>query len=658
MNLYKEGYLFKPLLRNSNKYKNYYQSLITSFKLPKINKSKSEHYLNITRKEENNEDYKENDNQSFKINKINVNRNIIFNRYLNFRKDNNSIIRRQLIYKDFLYNNNSSLLYKFRNKMKKINIKFNSFDSVNDKSNMSYIINFFNDYEKEFFPDIDYSNLNYNDYEIYKDKFIYENLIKEKVNYFKNNKNLNHTFKFQKNFFYGKFKKEIDLTFNSLKITFKDMTELKDNNNPNNFEFFLPFSLLPIFYYKGFESFIKFLSVVIKVENNFENIIFEEDKISDALKYIKDFKIKNEIEKLNSLEFELKSIFKKSLKKEMPKQIRPFILKREINFLKYNNFVFFWITNTKTFIVTITLPSIDLNIIENKILIHHFIDYEFLFFLYKRNFLNWEYFVIRNLSGYSKFRNIFLKLGSCANLSSQNIFLKEPKTFQNNFREEILFNIYTDQFNKNQIIQFKSFSVIVNLIDLNYKLEKAYQINFNFFQYIKLYEIAKYSSKINFLYKFLEINSETNAISFNFKEFDEFDIKDWMENIKKFSLESLKWRNNHIEKLIREFEFFAKKIKIEFIRPKWSIIKLENNNEIMKTWEVGEDLEKDLVDSIKYPNSNYWTNFLNGCLKKLDEPVPILPEINLRKKNRKRGNSGHYSSPSSERKSKSRYTNA
>ena len=663
MKLYKEGYLFKPLLRNSKNYKKYYNSLDTTFKFPKLNKSQSDNYLNITRKKVNNDDYKDNDNdndnQMSKINKINISRNYFYNRILNHKIKNNSTIRNQLICKDMFYKNNSSLVFNFRNNIKKIKIKSRSYISINDKSNMSCIINFFNDYEKEFFPDIDYSNLKYNDYEIYKDKSVYENLIKNKVKYFKNNKNLNPTIKFQKNFFYGKFKKEIDLTFNSLKITFHDMAELKDNNNNNKFEFFLPFALLPVFYFKGFESFMKFLSVVIKVENNFEKIIFEEDKISDALNDIKDFKIKNDIEKVNTFEYELKSIFKKSLKKEMPKQIRPLILKREKNFLKYNNFSFFWITNTKTFIVTITLPTLDLHIIENKILIHHFIDFEFLFYLYKRNFLNWEYFVIRNLSGYSKFRNVFQKLGSCVNLSSQKIYLKEPKSFQNNFGEEVLYNVYTDQFNKNQIIQFRSFNVIVNLIDLNYKLEKTYQINFNFFHFIKLYEIAKYSSKIIFLFKFLEINSETNALSFNFKEFDEFDIKDWMDNIKKFSFESLQ-RRNHIEKLYREFEFFAKKIKIEFIRPKWSIIKLENHNEIMKTWEIGEDLEKDLVDSINYPNSNCWTNFLNGCLKKLNEPVPILPEINLRKKLRKRGYSGIFNSSSSDRsrKSKSRSSKA
>ena len=68
--------------------------------------------------------------------------------------------------------------------------------------------NFFNDYEKDFFPEIDYSNLEYNEKEIYKDKSVYENLIEEKIKYYKNNKNENFTTELKKIFHYGKQKKK------------------------------------------------------------------------------------------------------------------------------------------------------------------------------------------------------------------------------------------------------------------------------------------------------------------------------------------------------------------------------------------------------------------------------------------------------------------
>ncbi len=50
----------------------------------------------------------------------------------------------------------------------------------------------------------------------------------------------------------------------------------------------MPFSLLPIFYYKGVNAFIKFLSIVIKI-NNFENIVFCKEKIFEALDIMKNY---------------------------------------------------------------------------------------------------------------------------------------------------------------------------------------------------------------------------------------------------------------------------------------------------------------------------------------------------------------------------------
>ena len=52
------------------------------------------------------------------------------------------------------------------------------------------------------------------------------------------------------------------------------------------------------------------------------------------------------------------------------------------------------------------------------------------------------------------------------------------------------------------------------------------------------------------------------------------------------------------------------------------IIKFENDKEVIKTWEIGKDMEVDLVNSMLYANTENWTNLLNKCLKKLNEPVP------------------------------------
>lgn len=514
------------------------------------------------------------------------------------------------------------------------------------KNIISYRSNFFNDYGKDFFPNLNYSNLEYNERLIYRSKAVYDKFIKEKVNYFRNNKIENFTTELEKTFYYGKNKKQINLTLSSLKITLEDMSlppELQDKNLKIDF----PFSLLPIFYYKGSDSFQKFLAIVIKIENNFETIIFDNNKICLALNMLNDFKINQNNEyKRNSIDSNMDEeylLFKETKKAKRvdstPITLKPKNLQKSQNFLRYNNFIFFWITNTRNFVTKLTLPNITLNIPQYNITIKHFLDFELLFYLYKRDFKNWEYFIIRHLSSYAKFRIIFQQLGSQTKYRDKTIFLKEPKTKINTFAEEILFNIYTDQFNKNNIILFKSFYVIVNLIDANYLYEKIYNIYFSFQQYIKLYDIAKYSPKLEFLIKFLEINNDTHTLNFNFKEYDEFDSATWMNNIKSFSEKSLIDNNIYKEKLYGVFDIYTKRIKIEFKKPQWTIIKFEDGKEISKTWEIGKELEKSLVLSILYGNSKNWTNLLNSCLEKLNEPVPRFPKsrVVLTKKRTIRG---------------------
>jgi hypothetical protein len=175
-----------------------------------------------------------------------------------------------------------------------------------------------------------------------------------------------------------------------------------------------------------------------------------------------------------------------------------------------------------------------------------------------------------------------------------------------------------------------------------------------------LYEIAKYSSKIDFLIKFLEINNDTHTLHFNYKEYDSFDINVWMDNIKKYSEKSLQKRNQE-EKLYAEYDIYTKNIKIRFIKPQWIIIKFIKEKEVSKTWEIGNELEVDLVDSILYSSTETWTRLLNGCLKKVNEPVPVLPPMqNFKKKSFKKGKqrnnsySSRYSSNSSKSSKKSK----
>ena len=75
-------------------------------------------------------------------------------------------------------------------------------------------------------------------------------------------------FKITKNFI---FKKKINLKLNSLTITFEDMSSPPEFQN-KKLKIDLPFALLPLFYYKGIQTFQKLLAASIKVENNFNSI--------------------------------------------------------------------------------------------------------------------------------------------------------------------------------------------------------------------------------------------------------------------------------------------------------------------------------------------------------------------------------------------------
>ncbi len=626
----------KDFVHNSENFHNHYsKNLNNSFyknQLPLLKQSK----LNNSNINKNTEENKQRENKFSLKKKIFPFRNI---KYLNFNlKKNRKII--PFFKKKNLDNFVNFPKHLTRNhSLNKLNIP-NLLTSIPinlQKSNSNASINFFEDYEKDFFSEIDYSNLEYNEFEIYKNKSMYENLIKERINYFKKEKNENQTILLEKNFI---FKKKINLKLNSLTITFEDMSSPPEFQN-KKLKIDLPFALLPLFYYKGIHTFQKLLAASIKVENNFNSIFFDEEALYIALNSIKDFEGEdnlenNNIEVIRNINDKIEFLTNER-KKEYPISLRPEILKRNNSFLRFNYFIFFWTTNLKVYVTKITLPCIDLKILDNNILIQQFIDFELLFFLYKRNFLNWEFYIIKYLSSFTKFRNLFQKLGSLNQVKFTQFFLKEPKSKINTFYEEILYNVYTDQFNKNQILSFKSFYIIVKYLDTNYDCEKNYHIYFTFYQYVKLYQIAKYSNKILFLIKFLEINNETHTLGFDYEKYDEFDINMWLNNIKTFSNKSL---SNEItdEQLYREFEIYTKKINIEFKKPEWSIIKFENDKEIIKTWEIGKELEIELVDSILYGSSKSWTKLLNECLKKVNEPVPILKHslstLNIKKKHR------------------------
>ena len=122
-----------------------------------------------------------------------------------------------------------------------------------------------------------------------------------------------------------------------MEISFKNLAAIPDSEE-KKLTIDFPFSLLPIFYYKGVNTFIKFLSIVIKI-NNFENIVFCKEKIFEALDIIKDYNYtkeeKNKPEEMVNSQITIKNII----------DLKPNAFNRNNSYLKNNNFIFFWTTN-------------------------------------------------------------------------------------------------------------------------------------------------------------------------------------------------------------------------------------------------------------------------------------------------------------------------
>ena len=82
----------------------------------------------------------------------------------------------------------------------------------------------FSNFKKDFFSD-DYLKLNYNEEVIFNHHEKYYNIIKEKIEYFKKNKNKNNTTFLEKTFNFGQKNKKMRLSLKSIKINFEDSNE-------------------------------------------------------------------------------------------------------------------------------------------------------------------------------------------------------------------------------------------------------------------------------------------------------------------------------------------------------------------------------------------------------------------------------------------------
>ena len=279
------------------------------------------------------------------------------------------------------------------------------------------------------------------------------------------------------------------------------------------FEYNLPFFFLPLFYLKGEEKFKIFLSKIIIWDNmnkKFKTCESPERDFIDILKNCIDF---NKDEKKEEEKKEEKpeepqpkptkskyslTMGKKSFKSQLAgfkfgglsstineeqnlaqtmagpnpgmylttleeRQKKLDIVftqniypnKKEYNYINYNIFEFLWITDKKNFKICINTPLITVNIPSNNIQVRKYIDFELLFYLYEKDFKNWDFYLVKYLSSFKSFRTLLEQMNSINECANKSFYLTQPRVKNYLFNNIKIINIAT--------IKYRD--VLKNLID-------------------------------------------------------------------------------------------------------------------------------------------------------------------------------------------------
>ena len=441
------------------------------------------------------------------------------------------VLYKKIDYSSFLNRVNLGLGFPIRGKpiLKKMEIKKLKYNKSCDFDLKIKL----DDLENNYFSKPEYEYLTYDENEIFgKDNISsYEEIIKNKIIELQSTYNKNDTITKQKTYQYGFDKRKIVLTLDSLKIKIyeikkEDAPVLERKSDTPYFEYTLPFALLPLFYFKGIDSFLIILTKIITFKEN--NLKFELEEKSDQiigkiLKNCNDFDISNEnnaeldnnsnekeiyindtdmnnsgvrsfskqnsiIKKNNNNNYVLNSEIKTNQLNntltspinnpievnnnnsnidqnstnnlntvnvnastninqnsnqtyEIRKTTSAFYNKNTIiktfdiyaSKLKRNEsktisiYEYFWITPIKSFILTIETPLITIFAPSNNNLIKQYIHFELLFYIYKNNFIMWDFYIMKYLSSFKDFRIFFEQLYSIPKKMNNSSFLTLPK---------------------------------------------------------------------------------------------------------------------------------------------------------------------------------------------------------------------------------------
>ena len=538
-----------------------------------------------------------------------------------------------------------------------------------------------------------YSGLHYDENEIFNTN--YDIFISNKLSEAKKNKIKNFTNEIKSSFLDSNDKK-IKLKLESIKLTFSERS--KTRNGHKEFYIFIPLSYVFLFYSNDFTFFQKILMSLLKFESNYKNIIFKDDGFIDLFKALNNenndnYKEKDEdkdsmfnsyketiggknknndntykgelhgIKRNSNLKINLNKFIRKSniYEEEEEEQIKTKIIHSNKKFYKmknleeeskdknndnkmnysnnkhdilYNEYYFIWETPCITYDVKMEMPKIYFHYHNLDYNIISFCEKNLFLFLYKNNFVNWDFYALNYLFSFKNFRKIisnFFSFNKTIDFTNNTIFsnINEESKITTNFNKKYKFTLdnnvnsdndvnvkkdviiskkkilnqinennesfiffYTDQYYDNYIINLFSYKIKIVYKKLNPNLNWEFILNFKKMKLLN--EVSKYEDLLTFLPKIIVTNFEIGDLDINFNVF-----------YNNFNAKILQNEEGHNQTK-------KKKLKIEVFKPHIEGEKIGAKIEAKFEKELNDTLLLSLND-LKMVN---WSKKILGIMKK------------------------------------------
>ena len=455
-----------------------------------------------------------------------------------------------------------------------------------------------------------YSGLHYDENEIFNTN--YDKFITNQINYVKKNKIKNYISEIKSSFLDSN-EKKIKLKLESIKLIFSPQ---KNQNGYKQFDIFIPLSYVFLFYSYDFSFFQKILMSLLKFGTNYKTINFKnegfidllnslniskknqnEDTEEDLLSKFKKGKQTEEIKLSNNNKNDFSDmrktfnkpsyLFNRFMRKTSnmydKKEIRTKIIHSNKNFSKikineeekkennkmiysnnnkndilYNEYYFIWETSGVTYDVKMEMPKIYFSYQNYDYNIIAYCEKNLFLYLYKNNFINWDFYTLNYLFSFKLFRKIisnFFALNKNEKIMKNQIFTNLNKVASPNAKTRNKLNLieeennsddeisqkknivisnkkvlnqmsennefymffYTDQNYDNYIMNLYSYKIKIEHEKINPTLKWEFILNFKQMKFLN--EVSKYENLITFLPKIIRTNYEIGDLDINFDVF-------------------------------------------------------------------------------------------------------------------------------------------